>query len=206
MASEFGIEQPVKQPPALTVPQTKRQKAGARMDKRRAIFVKGWMARRRAGHKANMKAQNAGIRKANAGARMNRRRIAFSNQQRIAVKKEARGNARVHKNMQRYGRVRVQQLRQYHRANLASIRASNQGIRASKRAIKMHQRKQRAASPRVRARQFRRAQNTALKFSNLLYLARLAKKAFAKKKMDGRNHGFTGVKSGKGLTGLAGRR
>lgn len=165
MASEFGIEVPVKQPPALTVPSSKRDKAGARM---------------------------------------NKRRVAFSNQQRVSAKKQGRAAAGAHRGFMQMQKGRLGSIRQAHRANLSSIRASNQGIRAHKAAIRMHMKKQRAASPRYRARQVTRARNTALKFSNLLYLARLAKKAFAKKKMDGRNHGAKGVNSGKFRTGRAG--
>lgn len=203
---EQGVEQAVRQPPALSVPLTKRQKAGARMDKRRAAFVKGWMARRRKAHKANMASQNKGIKKANAGARMNRRRAAFSNQQARGVRAGGREAQRAHNLGGRYVKGHLSSVRAATRTNRSAIRASNQGIRAHKAAIKLHMKKQRAASPRARARQMARAHNTAMKFGNLLYLARLAKKLFKQKKIDGRNHGAAGVNSGKFLTGRAGRK
>lgn len=178
--AELGVDSTGKQPPALTVPMSKRQKAGQRMDKRRIVFVKGWMARRRAGHKAKMADLRKQQRKANAGARMNRRRVAFHNQQRRAIKAEGRGNARVHRNMQRYGRERVRQLR-------AEARSFRKQATASKRAIKAQRR---AMKPRVRAKARRREFKAAAKAHNLLWLARMAKRAFKKRGVgDGRNHG-----------------
>jgi roadblock/LC7 domain-containing protein len=179
--AELGVDSTGKQPPALTVPRSKKAlAAGKRMDKRRIAFVKGWMARRRAGHKAKMAEANKAIRKANAGARMNRRRAAFSNQQRRAIKAEGRGAGRVHRNMQAYGRHRVRDLR-------AQARAHRKAAGTSKRAIKAQQR---SMKPRVRAKARRREFRNEQKAHNLLWLARLAKRAFKKRSVgDGRNHG-----------------
>jgi hypothetical protein len=178
--SELGADATGKQPPALTVPMSKRQKAGKRMDKRRIAFVKGWMARRRAGHKAKMAEANKGIRKANAGARMNRRRAAFSRQQASAARANARGINRVNGNMRRYGRERVRQLRAQARGHRKAAAASKRAIKAQRKALK----------PRVRAKAQRREFRAASKAHNLLWLARLAKRAFKKRGVgDGRNHG-----------------
>ncbi len=184
----------VTQPPARSAPARK-------LPKHHAALVQ--QLRRDA--RQRIKGLNKEIKKAKAGARMQKRRERFHREQMQAAKRIARNQRKIDKSAIKLQKARLRQLHQEIRGFKAQLRASN-------KAIKLHQRKlkQQAAahSGRGQRRSAIRAMHHAKKMASWMWLLRQAKKAVQRstrgRKPDGRNHGYTGVRR-KGVTGLAGR-
>lgn len=138
-----------------------------------------------------------------------------------AASKSARAAKRAEKKRQKAARLgrpfqprAAQRLAKQQRVASASSKVQRKSALKQKRALKARARLARrerkraikATQPRTRARSIRAQYHAEKKTHNLLWLAKLARRLLKKKSIDGRNHGFTGVRSGKGLTGLAGRR
>lgn len=163
-------------------------------------------------HRANKKAArgrikdlNKQVKKAKAGARMNKRRSRYHREQHAQIKRMARHQSKINAPA-----IRAQKK---HLANLrAQIRGHKQAIVKSKKSITLARRKikqsQNAHSASGQKRAAMRAFHQAKKSTSWMWLLRQAKKAMQgstrARKPDGRNHGMTGV-SRKGKTGLAGR-
>jgi hypothetical protein len=195
MAEEFfgsaafsKTEVDVKQPPPVSGPMSlRKQIAKARKEHKQA---------KREG-RARIKALNGQIRAAKFGRGLARVDLREKKAELKKVRRDIRRRTKA-------ANIKARGQKQVFKAQMKLIRHQSTTYKAQfrqkKKALKS---KRRAQDPRFRARLHKRAERNNGKAFNLAWAMRLIKKAFAKRKGDARNHGFSGSGKG-GRTGRAG--
>ncbi len=155
--------------------------------------------------KARIAKLNKEIKRAKAGARMNKRREQFHKAQMHAARRVARNQRKINAPLIKAQKAHLRSLRAEIRGHKQAIAKSKKQIKNARWNVKMMQR---ANSAGGKKRSAMRAYHQTKKSASWMWILHQAKKAMQRgsraRKPDGRNHGMTGVRK-KGVTGLSGR-